>query len=530
MVRALDNSLRPSDLFAALEGLPGRVWLDSATAESIDKDSSGFCADVDDVLKRLSRYSFLTADPIHRLVASRDQPNPWPELSRLCAALKRNAIPEMPPFQGGLVGILGYEAARWLEPDALAMCDLGQHDDLPTPAMSFGVYDWTIAIDHHKNQLWLICQGFSTADLAVESNDQTNNLSVGDRIAQATEQATARADQIDELITSYVRDKPVGRATSYRIDALDDRDAAMDQTVQTQTVSSNFTSGQFQRAVAEIVERIRNGDSFQVNVAQRLTTPSEIAPGVLYERLRRTNPAPFAGFYDGGTFQVISSSPEGFLQIRDRHVETRPIKGTVPRTGDETTDVQLAEQLLTSEKDRAENIMIVDLMRNDLSRVCKDESVVVSQMCAIERFQFVQHLVSVVEGELNENVDAVDALMACFPGGSVTGAPKIEAMKTIAELEPHPRGPYCGSMGYISCSGDADFNILIRTITSTGNKLQIHVGGGITARSQPAAEEAETWAKARGMLKALPANPRSNPPKTTMTETQPPNAKISGIV
>ena len=273
------------------------------------------------------------------------------------------------------------------------------------------------------------------------------------------------------------------------------------------SVVSNFSGAQFRAAVASIVERICGGDSFQVNLAQRLLAAQTIDPDALYLRLRRVNAAPFAGYYDGGPFQVISSSPEGFLQVRGRRVMTRPIKGTVPRRGDADVDRQLAETLAASEKDRAENIMIVDLMRNDLSRVCTDESVVVSQLCEVEPYRYVQHLVSAVEGRLRPGVGVVDLLRACFPGGSVTGAPKIEAMKTIAELEPNPRGPYCGSMGYISCSGDADFNILIRTITATGGRLQIPVGGGITARSNPAAEEAETWAKAEGMLQALPPEP-----------------------
>ncbi|MCA9136650.1 MAG: anthranilate synthase component I family protein [Planctomycetales bacterium] len=538
VVRAIDPSLRASDLFAALGGLTGRVWLDSATA-----DASPAGPDVDGVVKQLSRYSFLTADPIHRLVASRHQPNPWPELSRLFKALTRISPPRdpvqpaLPPFQGGLVGIIGYEAARWLEPDELNDCDSRQHDDLPTPAMSFGVYDWVIAIDHVENRTWLVCQGFTADDLNGDTHCRSTDSSPEQNFQQRSRRATARADQIDDLIW-----KSLNATTNDSIPQQSNRDCtgspkSIDP--ERQNVSSNFTSAQFQTAVAEIVRRICNGDSFQVNLAQRLTTTSSIAPATLYERLRNSNPAPFAGFYDGGSFQVISSSPEGFLQIRDRHVETRPIKGTVPRTGDNAYDARLADKLSASEKDRAENIMIVDLMRNDLSRVCTDQSVVVSQLCAIERFQFVQHLVSVVEGELGDDVDAVDALMACFPGGSVTGAPKIEAMKTIANLEPHPRGPYCGSMGYLSCSGDADFNILIRTITATEGKLQIPVGGGITARSQPAAEEAETWAKARGMLNALPGEnvsennlPDTNAPapkenKTAMSPV--PRDKISGL-
>ncbi|MCS7470048.1 anthranilate synthase component I family protein [Stieleria sp. ICT_E10.1] len=480
VVRPIASDQDVADLFQALAGLPGRVWLDSATVQT----------SVDEVVRRLSRYSFLSADPVKRLSVFPDQPNPWPELSRWVNALPDAFDASLPPFQGGLMGVIGYEAARWLEPEALAECHLHQDNDLPTPAMSFGVFDWTIAIDHFENRSWLICQGFTAEDL--DLGGESSQASAASRRLRC---AGERADQICDLISGV---KPQGDHTPHQLHRVDSPpDAPGD-------VTSNFTGEGFRASVADIVERIRGGDSFQVNLAQRLTTASSLDPAALYLRLRSANPAPFAGYYDGGDFQVLSSSPEGFLQLRDRHVETRPIKGTVPRTGDEAADADLAATLLASEKDRAENVMIVDLMRNDLSRVCRDESVVVSRLCEIERYQFVQHLVSVVEGDLVDGVDAVDVVMACFPGGSVTGAPKIEAMKTIAELEPHPRGPYCGSMGYFSCGGDADFNILIRTITATAGRLQIPVGGGITARSNPEAEEAETWAKATGMLNALP--------------------------
>lgn len=498
IVRPLDPNVDTVELFRALGNLPDRLWLDSATAKVRGEIALG----VDDVVQCLSRYSFLTADPIHRLIAFVDDPNPWNELSRLAKALPTDTDTSLPPFQGGIAGVIGYEASRWIEPVELADCHRHQHDDHPTPAMSLGVYDWTIAIDHVTDQAWLICQGFTADDL----------LGLGETSrSQRIRNATARADQICELISNRAANQPSARIdTTIALESADDSSSS--QIAKTSRrhataidgVTSNFSSDQFQSAVAEIVRRIRNGHSFQVNLSQRLTTASTIDAASLYLQLRRSNPAPFAGFYDGGDFQVLSSSPEGFLQIRNRQVETRPIKGTVSRSGNDVADADLAAGLLASEKDRAENIMIVDLMRNDLSRVCVDESVVVSRMCEVERYQFVQHLVSLVQGDLVDDVDAVDALRACFPGGSVTGAPKIEAMKTIAELESHPRGPYCGSMGYISCGGDADFNILIRTITSTGGQLLIPVGGGITARSEPASEEAETWAKATGMLNALP--------------------------
>ncbi len=270
-------------------------------------------------------------------------------------------------------------------------------------------------------------------------------------------------------------------------------------------VTSNFSRQSYYAAVSDVVQRICDGDSFQVNLAQRLLRVADRSSADLYRRLRTENPAPLGAYYDGGDFQVLSSSPEGFLKVRGRHVQTRPIKGTVRRTGHDDINLKLAQKLIASEKDRAENVMIVDLMRNDLSRVCDDESVVVTQLCNVERYQFVQHLVSVVEGRLLPGLSVVDLLKACFPGGSVTGAPKIEAMRTIAELEKHPRGPYCGSMGYIGAGGNADFNILIRTITAAHGYWQVQVGGGITARSIPESEEYETWSKAEGMLRAMDA-------------------------
>ncbi|MCO8123432.1 anthranilate synthase component I family protein [Stieleria sp. TO1_6] len=471
-------------VFRALRSMPGRIWFDSATAALDD----GLNQDFDPVVRRLSRYSFLSADPVLRCDVFANQADPWGELARWAKRLPATFDPALPPFQGGLAGVVGYEAARWLEPHELARCADHQNDDLPTPAVSLGVYDFVIAIDHFTDQAWLICQGFSGDEIT--GRQPCSPLQRGER-------AALRAEQVRRLLAAEIHEPETAES-----DLQSSRGKRM--AVQTSSLCSNFSSQDYRNAVADIVRRIRCGDSFQVNLAQRLTTAATIESDALYLRLRRANPAPYAGYYDGGAFQVLSSSPEGFLRLRQRHVETRPIKGTVPRTGDAVADGRLADHLLGSDKDRAENIMIVDLMRNDLSRVCQDESVVVSQLCEIERYQFVQHLVSVVEGDLRADCDAVDLLRACFPGGSVTGAPKIEAMKTIAELEPNPRGPYCGSMGYIGCGGFADFNILIRTITATAGRWQIPVGGGITARSNPVDEEAETWAKAQGMLHALP--------------------------
>lgn len=462
--------------FSQLAERPGCLWLDSASRGplcSTDDENR------DSAAAQIGRYSFLTSDPIDRIVASMDDCSPWPAIKQWCEQLPSNSNPNLPPFQGGIAGLIGYEAATWLEPVGSA-----RQNDLPTPAVSLGLYDWTIATDHETSQAWIISQG-----LAASSSDRL-------RVAKE------RVDEILDLLASSKHGSSANESSLAQRQTT--RSIADQHETSHGDVRSNFNSEQFQAAIAEIVESIRQGDSFQVNLAQRLLTSIETDPASLYIALRQANPAPFAAYYGEADFQVLSSSPEGFLRVRNRLVQTRPIKGTVPRTGDPAQDADLARQLLTSEKDRAENIMIVDLMRNDLSRVCTDDSVKVTRLCEIERYEFVQHLVSVVEGQLASDHAVADLLRACFPGGSVTGAPKIEAMRTIARLEPNPRGPYCGSIGYISCGGAADFSILIRTMTAAHGQLQIPVGGGITARSNPAAEEAETWAKAEGMLRALP--------------------------
>jgi para-aminobenzoate synthetase component 1 len=215
------------------------------------------------------------------------------------------------------------------------------------------------------------------------------------------------------------------------------------------------------------------------------------------------NAAPFAGYLDGGDWQIASASPERFVRVQDGHVETRPIKGTRARVRRPEADLFAGDELRASDKDRAENVMIVDLLRNDLSRTCDPDSVRVSQLCGLETYEYVQHLVSVVEARLRRGCSSTDLLRAAFPGGSVTGAPKFRAMEIIAELEPTVRGAYCGSLGYIGLDGQMDTSILIRTITAERGWWQLPVGGGIVAQSNPVDEYAETWHKAAGMLRAL---------------------------
>ena len=242
---------------------------------------------------------------------------------------------------------------------------------------------------------------------------------------------------------------------------------------------------------------------FQVNIAQRLLAPAHDDAVSLYLRLRRKNPATFAGYFDLGHVQIVSASPERFLSVRGRQVEARPIKGTRQRTAQPEADLFAADEMLASEKDRAENVMIVDLLRNDLARVCRADSVRVTQLCRLETYEFVQHLVSAVEGTLRPECSPLDLVRAAFPGGSITGAPKVRAMEIIAELEPTAHGAYCGAMGYLGFDGSLDTSILIRTITAARGWWQAPVGGGIVAQSVPHREYEETWHKATGLLRAL---------------------------
>jgi para-aminobenzoate synthetase component 1 len=496
LVHRLPNDFNIEGAFLRLVGRGGCLWFDSAapgpmTSRPIAAERAliGTPAEAgvrpETRVEPIGRYSFLTADPVAKLRAFIGCEDPWPELRRWASLLPPEKSADLPPFQGGIAGLWGYEAAAWLEDVGVAVVD-----DLPTPAVSVGVYDWVICHDSVSATSCLISQGF-----------------YGEQFTRDPSRAQSRLDQVLDWLAQSPADRPLVVSDNSASDAdraVPTLPVACSFETDRVGVTSNFSSTGFRAAIDEIIRRIHCGDSFQVNLAQRLTAAASVDPATLYLRLRQANPAPLAGFYDGGDFQVLSSSPEGFLHVRDSVVETRPIKGTVARTGDATVDRAATESLKASEKDHAENVMIVDLMRNDLSRVCEDDSVVVTQLCEVEHYAFVQHLVSVVRGRLRPGISAIDLLAACFPGGSVTGAPKIEAMRTIAQLEPTRRGPYCGSLGYVSVGGDAEFNILIRTLTAAGNRWQIPVGGGITAQSRSVDEERETWVKAEGMLRAMP--------------------------
>lgn len=434
----------------------------------------------------LGRYSFLMADPFDTISVEVGTPEPLAEVQHLLTTFAQDRLESLPPFQGGIAGLFSYDLNQSFEAIPAA-----RHNDFNTPAMIAGCYDVVLAWDHQQNRTWLISQGFPERDsVKRKSRAQTRAKFFLDRL-----QANSEAPQANPL-NGQSRSRQPLTAPQRQIEYCG------------VGLTSNFSRDEYVDAVNRCIDYIRAGDAFQINLAQQLFVPASSSAAELYEQIRVINPSTFAGYMDAGSLlnrdlKVLSASPERFFYVRDRQVETRPIKGTRPRTGKPIVDLHEQEQLLNSEKDRAENTMIVDLMRNDLSRVCTDDSIVVDHWCQLEAYQRVLHLVSSVRGQLRPDHSAVDLLAAVFPGGSITGAPKVRAMEIIAELEPSSRGFYCGSMGYFGFSGDADLSILIRTITQADGWLQLPVGGGIVVQSDAQNEYEETWTKAAAMLEAI---------------------------
>ena len=372
------------------------------------------------------------------------------------------------PFTGGAVGYWSYDYARRLE-----TVPSRATDDLGLPDFVMALYDLVGAYDHDTQQTWLFSSG-----LPLEG-----------------EPATVRAEE------------RLARMRT-RILAADRDQLVVQRSAEPLAVHGTFTGATWRAAVLKIQDHIRRGNIFQANLAQRWridrTDALALAPA-LYESLTQISPAPFAAYLGMEDHVLLSASPERFLELRGGHVETRPIKGTRPRGATPGEDAALAAELEASEKDRAENIMIVDVLRNDLGRVCEDGTIEAPALCELERFPQVLHLTSTVTGRLRPEVDAFDLLHACFPGGSITGAPKIRAMEIIEELEPVRRHAYTGAIGWVGWDGDADWNIAIRTATATASGLVFHAGGGITADSDPDAEYRETLDKAEGVRAALSA-------------------------
>ena len=416
----------------------------------------------------LGRYSFLAADPV--AVAH------TPDAARNLLRVHQMApVAGLPPFQGGIAGYLGYEGGAEAEHVPRPPADRFT-PQLPDALLA--LYDWVIAWDHLERRAWIISTG------------------IGDG-------GRGKGDGLARERLGWVRE---------RLDAPAPAGQDPIPLPPAPVPSSNFTRAEYEAAVSRIRDYIAAGDVYQVNLSQRFHAPFVGSPLALYRRLRARNPAPFGAYLEFAGASIASISPERFLRLdaSSHQAEARPIKGTRPRGRTPETDVALARELVTSDKDRAENVMIVDLLRNDLGKVCRTGSIAVPTLFALESHPTVHHLVSTVTGVLRDGADGFDLLRAAFPGGSVTGAPKIRAMQIIAELERAPRGVYCGAIGYVSTTGAMDFNIPIRTIVLRDGTATFHAGAGIVWDSEPAAEYQETLAKARTLIEAL-TSPRRMP-------------------
>ncbi|MCL5291901.1 MAG: aminodeoxychorismate synthase component I [Actinobacteria bacterium] len=456
-------SREPADIFGNCLELESPIFLDSSLVDG-----------------RLGRYSVIGYSPFMiayshdgvtivktKTTSTRSIKNPFRVFGDLLKGFscQRQIGDELPPYLGGGIGYISYDAGRLIERlPSIAM------DDRRVPDFFFGFYDAFAVFDLVSNGAYLVA------------------------FVKPGEQREAARKRLEGLARTLSK-KPV-----YRHRAIVARKNRLEST---------FTKAAYLKAVAKTKDYIKEGDIFQVNLSQRFTLPSYGNPYDLYYRLRQTNPAPFSAFLDFGEFSVASSSPERFIRATMNQVETRPIKGTRPRSASPDEDEALALELLSSEKDSAEHVMIVDVERNDFGRVCVPGSVKVTELMRLESYATVHHLVSTVVGRLSPGNGPAEVLEASFPGGSITGAPKIRAMERIEELEPVRRGIYTGSIVYCGFDGYMDSSIAIRTFVasrprfSTEGPLDFHVGGGIVADSDPEAEYQETLDKAKGLMAAL---------------------------
>jgi para-aminobenzoate synthetase component 1 len=412
------------------------------------------------------RYDILVADPMltlttrgalteirsrHKVELSKQDP---------FALLRRYLQPVEPPlpevpFCGGALGYFAYDLGRRIE----QLPSIAENAE-QIPEMAVGLYDWALLVDHQQQRSWLVGQG---------RDDRTRQ-------------------HWGELLECFCNPPAPRRRRPFQV---------LDAPV------SNMTYEDYKRAFCRIKHYIHEGDCYQVNLAQRFEVGVKGSLWQAYQLLRKLNPAPFGCYLNTPYAQILSSSPERFLRVRDGEVETKPVKGTRPRASDVGEDRRLVKQLSECRKDRAENVMIVDLLRSDLSKSCALGTVRVRKLFEVESFATVHHLVSTITGQLNTESDALELLRGCFPGGSITGAPKVRAMEIIEELESYQRGVYCGSVAYVGFDGAMDSNIAIRTLVHSDGRLRFWAGGGIIADSEVDAEYSETLDKAAAFLKLL---------------------------
>ncbi len=502
LIQEIQTAHTPESLIENLRGEPGIILLRTSQFDSPS-----------------ARYSFVAASPFltFRSFGSRCEisrpgsPNPGPELQfgnpwhLLDALMERFELLDeidLPFPLGGAFGCWGYDLKNFTEPKLPRRAV----NDLDLPDCHVGFYDCLVVFDHHLGKNFIVSTGLNSDGSRSESRAIERLQFWKNRLTQTLTPALslserARENLFPRLANPYASGsretlEPFPRLRGERAGVRED-------------VTSNFSKPDFISAVERAQRYIRAGDIYQVNLSHRLTAQCAGTGWELFQKLSTVSPAPFSAFLDcddgsrPGRFQIASSSPEQFLRMSGSHIQTRPIKGTRPRDADPTRDAQLAYELQTSAKELAELVMITDLLRNDLGKVCEFGSVQVPELAKLEKFAQVQHLVSTIEGRLRNDITHFAAFASCFPGGSITGAPKFRAMEIIDELEPVSRGPYCGAIGYLGFNRESRLSIAIRTAICTAEKIYFNVGAGIVADSSPAAEYEETLAKAAGFLAAL---------------------------
>jgi anthranilate synthase component 1 len=435
--------------------------------------------------EHVARYSFLGKDPflvlrsrsgkttVERAGTITESAEPFiATLRSLMADFQAPYVPDLPRFTGGAVGYLGYDAAPWFEPSlepAWAASPAASSSDGAADLAGFMLFDTVLAFDHVKHRILVIANARITPDEDLEALYQF---------------ACAKIQFLERELERALSQAPASPSG-------------------TGEVRSNLSRDAYEEGVRSLKNRIAAGDIYQANLSQRFEVDAAADPFTIYRALRYVNPSPYMYFIRMGSLSIVGSSPEMLVRVEGRRVETHPIAGTRPRGRSDEDDLRLAEELKRNEKERAEHVMLVDLGRNDLGRVCEYGSVRVPQFMSIERYSHVMHLVSTVEGTLDEARDRLDALVACFPAGTVSGAPKLRAMELVAEIEPTRREIYAGAVGYLDCAGNLDFCIAIRTITIAGGRASVQAGAGIVADSNPAAEYEETKDKAKALLQAI---------------------------
>ncbi|HEY1663950.1 MAG TPA: aminodeoxychorismate synthase component I [Verrucomicrobiae bacterium] len=431
-----------------------------------------------------ARYSFVAAKPFLTFRSYGSQcelrfdgetqlhfGSPWQTLDALMSRFELLDEIDLPFPLGGCFGFWGYDLKNFTEPKLprRAICDL------ELPDCHVGFYDSLVVFDHQIGKTFIVSTGLSADGSRSEPRAR-------EHVEFWRQKLSSCSDQIQSPGATLRN-----------------------------PVVSNIGRNDFLSAVAKAQDYIQAGHIYQVNLSQRLTASGDLSGWELFQRLSAVSPAPYSAFLDCGDHQIVSTSPEQFLRMSGSQIITRPIKGTRPRDPDTTRDAQLAYELQTSPKELAELVMITDLLRNDLGKVCEFGSVRVPDLARLEKFAQVQHLVSTVEGRLRQGMTHFAAFASCFPGGSITGAPKFRAMEIIDELEPVSRGPYCGCHGYLGFNRESQLSITIRTALCAGDKIHFNVGAGIVADSDPESEYAETLAKARGFFEAWQLQPRAMP-------------------